>query len=138
MPECKFGLNDKVSMDKEQGGDSGGVVTSATSNKKKTVKLTDCTFHRCVRLGKFEDDRSITFIPPDGKFVLMKYRITDNIINPFRLIPVIEITGTHKADVNLKVVANFDTKIFATKVVIKIPLPKNAAICKKIKCSVGR
>jgi len=135
MPECKFGLNDKVSMDKEQ---SAGPVATAAPSKKTTVKLTDCTFHRCVRLGKFEDDRSITFIPPDGKFVLMKYRITDNIKNPFRLIPVIEITGTHKADVNLKVIADFDAKVFATKVKFKIPLPRNAAISKKIKTSVGK
>ncbi len=37
MPECKFGLNDKLIMDKEGG---------ATTNKAGGVELDDCTFHR--------------------------------------------------------------------------------------------
>lgn len=36
------------------------------------VELDDCQFHQCVRLGKFDSDRSISFIPPDGEFELMK------------------------------------------------------------------
>lgn len=37
------------------------------------VELDDCQFHQCVRLGKFDSDRSISFIPPDGEFELMRY-----------------------------------------------------------------
>ena len=59
---AQFGLNDKVSMEKEK----------SSKKKRAMVSIDDCTFHRCVRLGKFEDDRSITFIPPDGEFELMK------------------------------------------------------------------
>ena len=77
MPECKFGLNDKLVIDKEQ-----------SSVRKAGVEIDDCTFHRCVRLGKFDADRTITFIPPDGEFELMRYRVTDNIVLPFRVIPV--------------------------------------------------
>ena len=29
----------------------------------------------CVRLGKFESERLITFIPPDGEFQLLSYRL---------------------------------------------------------------
>lgn len=36
------------------------------------VELDDCQFHQCVRLGKFDTDRSISFIPPDGEFELMR------------------------------------------------------------------
>jgi AP-2 complex subunit mu-1 len=39
MPECKFGLNDKLTMDKE----SGNASHPAKSNG---VELDDCTFHR--------------------------------------------------------------------------------------------
>ncbi len=43
MPECKFGLNDKLIMEKE--GGSGAAVTR--SGKKITgVEIDDCTFHR--------------------------------------------------------------------------------------------
>lgn len=65
MPECKFGLNDKLIMEKEGGG-------AANTNAQGGVELDDCTFHRCVKLGKFDADRTITFIPPDGEFELMR------------------------------------------------------------------
>ena len=42
----------------------------------------DCTFHRCVRLGKFDADRTITFIPPDGEFELMSYRLNTQARRP--------------------------------------------------------
>ena len=78
MPECKFGLNDKLVIEKE-----------TNQNRKPGVEIDDCTFHRCVRLGKFDADRTITFIPPDGEFELMRYRVTDNIHLPFRVIPAV-------------------------------------------------
>ncbi len=61
MPECKFGMNDKLLMEKEQ----------KTSNIDRGINISDLKFHQCVRLGKFDKDRSITFIPPDGQFDLM-------------------------------------------------------------------
>ncbi|EKG05087.1 clathrin coat assembly protein, putative [Trypanosoma cruzi] len=33
----------------------------------------DFAFHRCVRRHRYETDRTITFIPPDGKFTLLEY-----------------------------------------------------------------
>ena len=36
-------------------------------------------FHRCVRLARFENDRTISFIPPDGEFDLMTYRLTTHV-----------------------------------------------------------
>ena len=62
MPECKFGLNDKLSVEKE------GRQQKARTH---SVAIDDCQFHRCVRLGKFDADRTITFIPPDKEFELM-------------------------------------------------------------------
>jgi len=126
MPECKFGLNDKLVIDREKG-----------DPKRPSVEIDDCTFHRCVRLGKFDADRTITFIPPDGEFELMRYRVTDNINQPFRIIPVVQEEGHSKVAINLKVIASFSEKLYATHVVIKIPVPKNTARS-KIKVSFGR
>ena len=86
MPECKFGLNDKLVIEKE----------SAEGKKKHGVEIDDCVFHRCVRLGKFDADRTITFIPPDGEFELMRYRVNDNVNLPFRLIPAVQEEGQSK------------------------------------------
>ena len=84
MPECRFGLNDKllISNEKKAKGHRRG--------KGAGVEIDDCSFHRCVRLGRFDQDRTITFIPPDGEFELMKYRVTENINLPFRILPVYE------------------------------------------------
>lgn len=43
MPECKFGLNDKLIMEKEGGNAS---VASAGTNRAGGVELDDCSFHR--------------------------------------------------------------------------------------------
>ena len=58
-PECKFGLNDKLVIDK---GEKGAI---------DAVELDDCRFHQCVRLNEFDSSRTISFIPPDGEFELM-------------------------------------------------------------------
>lgn len=46
--------------------------------------IDDCSFHPCVRYGRFEADKVLSFVPPDGNFELMKYRVknTQNIITP--------------------------------------------------------
>lgn len=36
--------------------------------------IDDIAFHRCVRYGRWEADRSISFVPPEGFFTLAEYR----------------------------------------------------------------
>jgi len=36
--------------------------------------LDDISMHPCVRIARFERDRVISFVPPDGQFKLMNYR----------------------------------------------------------------
>ena len=60
-PECKFGLNDKLVIDKNDKGTADNAV-----------ELDDCRFHQCVRLNDFDATRTISFIPPDGEFELMR------------------------------------------------------------------
>jgi hypothetical protein len=49
--------------------------------------IEDCSFHPCVRYGRFDKDKVISFVPPDGNFTLMNYRVTGNALNsPFRYV----------------------------------------------------
>ena len=48
-------------------------------SKSKAVELEDVKFHQCVRLSRFENDRTISFIPPDGEFELMSYRLNTEV-----------------------------------------------------------
>lgn len=43
------------------------------------MELDDIKFHQCVRLTRFENERTISFIPPDGDFELMSYRLDMNV-----------------------------------------------------------
>lgn len=123
MPECKFGLNDKILMDKE--------AKVGTRAKTNGIEIDDFTFHQCVRLGKFDSDRTISFIPPDGEFELMKYRTTENITVPFKVLPIVKEHSRTRIEVKVTVKANFKKEnIFGTNVKVKIPLPKNTATCK--------
>ena len=69
MPELKLGLNDKALLEAQSSGASG----------KKGVEMEDIKFHQCVRLTRFESDRTISFIPPDGDFELMSYRLNTTV-----------------------------------------------------------
>merc|ERR1711871_85512 len=37
--------------------------------------LQDCSFHPCVRFGRGERERVMSFVPPDGNFELVSYRV---------------------------------------------------------------
>jgi len=121
MPECKFGMNDKLLMQKEprKGGSSG---------VDKGIAIDDIKFHQCVRLGKFDKERAITFIPPDGVFELMTYRITENVNLPFKIMPVVNEYGKTRIEARIKLKSIFEKNIYATNVVLKFPCPKNTAI----------
>ena len=45
------------------------------------------TFHQCVNLGKFNTEKVVSFVPPDGEFELMKYRCQEGIKQPFKAGP---------------------------------------------------
>ena len=47
--------------------------------KSRTVEMDDLKFHQCVELNKFESERIIEFVPPDGEFELMNYRLNTQV-----------------------------------------------------------
>ncbi|KAJ1398956.1 clathrin assembly complex, medium subunit, partial [Ochromonadaceae sp. CCMP2298] len=46
--------------------------------------IDDCSFHPCVRYSRFERDKVVSFVPPDGVFELMRYRVNThgNVVAP--------------------------------------------------------
>ena len=68
MPELRLGLNDKVMFE-----------STGRTSRGKAVEMEDVKFHQCVRLSRFENDRTISFIPPDGEFELMSYRLNTQV-----------------------------------------------------------
>lgn len=131
-PECKFGLNDQLVVGNiAQGIDgpmgNGDGKRKATRAAAGSVTLEDCQFHQCVQLGKFETDRTISFVPPDGEFELMRYRAVENVNLPFKVHAIVREVGTTKVEYSIAVKANYGSKLFATNVVVRIPTPLNTA-----------
>lgn len=128
-PECKFGLNDRLTLGEDthlgQSGNRAG--TKATRAAAGTVSLEDCQFHQCVKLGKFDQDRIISFVPPDGEFELMRYRATENINLPFKVHAIVNEVNKTKVEFSIAIKANYGSKLFATNVVVRIPTPLNTA-----------
>lgn len=124
MPECKLGMNDKlmIAHEKKQGKSTLG----------SGVTLDDVTFHQCVRLGKFETERMVTFVPPDGDFELMTYRSTESINLPFKLKSNIKEISRTRLEAEVMIKSLYPNNLFGMNIKIIIPTPKNTAICKCI------
>jgi AP-3 complex subunit mu len=60
--------------------------------------LTDPAFHACVRLPRWARDRSLSFVPPDGRFVLAEYTYAPPggapVAVPLALKPVVHLHDT--------------------------------------------
>lgn len=142
MPELRLGLNDKV------------LFESTGRGKSKSVELEDVKFHQCVRLSRFENDRTISFIPPDGEFELMSYRLNTHVcgiqkpifhclkmcflqVKPLIWIEsVIERHAHSRVEYMIKAKSQFKRRSTANNVEIVIPVPGDAD-SPKFKTTIG-
>ena len=132
-PECKFGLNDRLTVgenfkdDRSISRPGKGTAGAGTRAAAGSVALEDCQFHQCVKLSSFSADRIISFIPPDGEFELMRYRSTEHINLPFRVQAIVQEMGRTKVSYDISIRSTYSYKLFATGVILRIPTPLNTA-----------
>lgn len=69
-PAINLALNDNLAIGRREG--PGG--TSGPPSSSEVVMLDDCNFHESVSLDRFETERALTLVPPDGEFAVMNYR----------------------------------------------------------------
>jgi len=91
--------------------------------------MDDISFHPCVRYNRYEQSKVISFVPPDGQFKLMTYRVKGQLQLPIYVKPQISLTPTAGAGGNSgKVSVMVGTKNIqghsVEDVVITIPFPK--------------
>lgn len=124
MPECKLGLNDKLMLEAQ-----------GRSGKGKSVELEDMKFHQCVRLTRFDTDRTISFIPPDGAFDLMTYRVNTP-VKPLVWVEAVMEKGRSRVEYMVKIKGQFKERSTATGVEVKIPVSADATN-PVVRCAVG-
>ncbi|KAF9179875.1 AP-3 complex subunit mu-2, partial [Haplosporangium sp. Z 27] len=98
----------------------------------------DCSFHPSVRFNKWESDKVLSFVPPDGHFRLMSYRVNlpsqQNL--PVQVKPSFNI-GTNGAKFDITVsLRNTDGKPLEN-VVLTLPLQKSTSSV-TAHCNVGQ
>jgi AP-4 complex subunit mu-1 len=110
-PELRLALNEDLVIGK--GTSYGSVI------------LDDCIFHECVHLDEFESSRTLHFIPPDGEFAVLNYRVTTDFRCPFKIYPTIEDNGPYKMDVVIVVRAEIPDGNYGTNVTIRMAVPRS-------------
>jgi AP-4 complex subunit mu-1 len=102
------------------------LVIGAENRSYGGFVLDDATFHECVDLTAFENDRVLGIRPPDGEFVVMNYRMSGEFRAPFRVIPRIEEVSPYKLEFTLKLRADIPPKNYGTSVIVKFAVPRAA------------
>ncbi|TAQ89472.1 hypothetical protein B7494_g2237 [Chlorociboria aeruginascens] len=115
MPELRLGLNDKVMFE-----------TTGRATRGKAIEMEDVKFHQCVRLSRFENDRTISFIPPDGEFELMSYRLNTQVKPLIWVECIVESHSGSRIEYMLKAKAQFKRRSTANNVEISVPVPEDA------------
>eukprot|EP01099_Mayorella_cantabrigiensis_P000403 TRINITY_DN1186_c0_g2_i1.p1 TRINITY_DN1186_c0_g2~~TRINITY_DN1186_c0_g2_i1.p1 ORF type:complete len:446 (+),score=94.40 TRINITY_DN1186_c0_g2_i1:51-1340(+) len=128
-PELRLGLNDRVQF--ESTGRS-----APSQGRGKSIEMEDVNFHQCVRLSRFENERTISFIPPDGEFELMTYRL-NTAIKPVILIDsVIDSHAHSRIEYRITARSQFKSRSSANNVEIIVPVPPDAD-SPKFKANIG-
>lgn len=84
----------------------------------------DVSFHQCIRYAKWESEKILSFVPPDGDFKLMDFRVVGSITLPFYIFPQIQYTETGaKVLIKIGQKPNISPKPME-KIIITIPFSK--------------
>ena len=124
MPSLKIGLNETSFL---QNDSTTSKQVEKLAGRGRKIDLDDVVFHQCVNLTKFKSDNMVTFTPPDGEFQLMKYRATENLHIPFKVIPNIKDMGRSRIEVRVNVKSLYAPRLTAMRLLVKIPVPKYTA-----------
>jgi len=85
---------------------------------------------------RFENDRTISFIPPDGEFELMNYRLATQVKPLIWVETVVESHSRSRIEYMIKAKSQFKSRSIANNVEIMIPVPPDVD-SPSFKASIG-
>lgn len=120
-PPIRLGLNENVLL----GGRSSGVSWNSSLESGASATVLDTySLHGDVDAQKFERDRILELVPPDGHFVALSYRSSRSFRPPFRVYPQLEDDAHTAEKMTLYVRLRAENTKTATAVEVCVPLPK--------------
>lgn len=102
-PQLRLALNEDLVVGKDNASGRYGAVT-----------VDDMNFNDCVDLSEWETTRTLSFIPPDGEFVVLNYRMTGEYAAPFRIFPSVQETAPNKVDIVCTIRAEMPSNHFVS------------------------
>lgn len=110
-----------------------------------TESFDDIALHKCVRHNRYESDRTVSFVPPDGNFTLLRYRAKPlhNYQPPFYVKPQVTF---HKAGGRINVMCGLrhggiglqNDESNVHKLTVTIPVPQHTETVNISNCSQGQ
>jgi len=98
--------------------------------------LLECVqLHRCVRIHRFQRDRIVSFVPPDGKFTLLRFRVPGGNSLPIRVTPQIELRpGKSQVKIRVNAAPGVDN---IERLALEIRFPRKT-MAFGLSCNIGK
>ncbi|RZC40414.1 Adap comp sub domain containing protein [Asbolus verrucosus] len=110
MPQLRLGLSDKILL-----------AINSYGLGQESISFEDVKFHQCVQLSRIFD-KNISFIPPDGEFELLSYRLNTD-IKPLISVESRVIKNSYsRIEYRIKISAQFKTTSIANNVEVTVPV----------------
>ncbi|KAJ5073640.1 ap-4 complex subunit mu-1 [Anaeramoeba ignava] len=98
------------------------------------IFLEDVLFYHKCDSSKFEESGVLQIIPPEGEFILMKYRVSETSMNlPFQIATNFEEFGQNKLEIRVTITSDFEKAMWASNVQISFLVPE---ISLDVKCEL--
>ncbi|OBA27648.1 AP-1 complex subunit MU-1 [Hanseniaspora valbyensis NRRL Y-1626] len=123
MPDVKVGLDDKglITDDMDFEEPSSSPYLENTTG----MVLEDLKFHQCVKLSNYENNKTITFIPPDGEFTLLQYKLncTSKMLKPLILCDTqYDLHEGSRLQIIVRLRSNYKKQSIANNVLVYVPV----------------
>ncbi|KAF4670739.1 AP-4 complex subunit mu-1 [Perkinsus olseni] len=125
-PELRLALNDDLEI-LSQPREAAPMPNYGGGPQQAVVPLDDCTFHPRVDLNDFDSQRILSFVPPDGEFSVMNYRIDSEFRPPFRVTPFVDSVSQYKVELVIKIRAEVPESNYGGNIQMTIPTPLGTA-----------
>jgi AP-1 complex subunit mu len=115
---------------------SRDTTDTQTDVTRRRFELEDMKYHQCVRVSQFESNPGITFVPPDGVFQLLMYRLSATIPPLIHIEATIEQYKRSRGELIVHARTQFGAESSAQDVRIHVPIPADAD-SPKAQCTSG-
>lgn len=128
MPQLKLGINDL---------NHSAIKPKTKYRASRYVPIEDVGMHECVNLDEYEKSGTISFIPPDGKFTLLTYRVKEDPTRRslFRLNHKTKVISGSRIQITCSLIANYKKRQSCTFAEFKFPVPED---CDSPRCKISQ